>query len=817
MKTIFSYLRKCLLTYTIAFALVQVQVLLPIQNLKYSAGYVMAEEGEGSGDQEEQAAQTSELTGSITKGADGVAQKSGQVKTDGARPNAFMDMLIMLIYGYATSRAVMMQTPVPMDTMIAAGGGIIYVVGELYAFNAFKDHKGETIDYVMREDGTDPEKQIDMLKEHKKNYDEIAKTAKTKGMIQKAAAAAFGIAAIKGFWTAATMDTVDAGCALCVGPATAIIASKQALEKTPMMSEAKYGPIQIKCGAIGAANAASVITWTTAVTAAVAAAAIPGAGVAAAALVVSTKAGLATCVAATSSCAVSVALCRSDNIHNNYLTFANMANDESQEKLVPSPDNSFEKFAREGIKIPGFEDGINPKMINESIVEIEAEELTDKFQVASFIDRENPFYNLNSGVSFNGLNFQEKVKSYVRNRDLTRFYQGEIVSSSTEQYSSFKNTMLNINNNSTSEDYGNSLEMALHYGIDLLVPSVNANSFMGMFAAIIGIVVALKMSTATAMDFWMTTPLHRGIAWTVGAGLAMVSAGQTAKIQETAESNAEKIQTIIDRYGQMKNASKQNLSGYNVSIPSRIPFPISGNEPINLGPGKAPCVNSNKTSGCKSLKSGIEKNQGFSSLGGNFGALAGSVGGAADAISGSGSIPGSGVDGIVNLSKKNEAIQKKLRQMQRKVNSGLKKTGRRPLDFDKLNKKLLARLRKSTANQLRKSGKSAGSLLASLGPVSNKGDSKEEKKVAAANNTKPTIGGAGRKAKRAPVFSLDLENEGGNEGLSAEDVLANQEAVNAMNEESQDDIVFNKEVSIFKVISVRYLKSGFNKLLEEEK
>uniref|UniRef100_UPI0035672A11 hypothetical protein n=1 Tax=Halobacteriovorax sp. TaxID=2020862 RepID=UPI0035672A11 len=127
------------------------------------------------------------------------------------------------------------------------------------------------------------------------------------------------------------------------------------------------------------------------------------------------------------------------------------------------------------------------------------------------------------------------------------------------------------------------------------------------------------------------------------------------------------------------------------------------------------------------------------------------------------------------------------------------------------------KLRKNTQAVLSGSGKSAADVLAAIGPVGN--NESEEKKVAAAapaeNSKLKMTSGSSKKVNGG--FRLDLENEGSNDGLNADEVLANKNAADAMNGEAQDDIVANKDVSIFKVISVRYLKSGFNKLLEEDK
>jgi len=719
----------------------------------------------------------------VTRGEDGVAVKSGTVGMDSEETSVSMDLLTMLALGFFTSRAVLICKPVPMDVMFAAGGGIIYIAAELSAWDAFKKIKdADNINFVAREDGEN-EKQIEMLDAQKKGYSDVAETAKKKAMIQMAAATAYGIAAIialnsKIMWIGGEVD-----CVKCP-TATVPLGSQKAFEEAIGDSKAVGTAIKAACTITTAAFEAGVASTN----------------------VVTTP----LCVASSTGCLINAKICAAD-VAICLPSAASIITENDK----ADPTNLFQKFAKEGIKLPSLEVRLNEEVIEDAYRESELEEVQESFQIANFIERENPFYNLNEKLEFDNTNLESQINSYVKNRDMSRYFQGKLASSTLEDYSNFKEGIYKSSFNSEDSSIGDALQLAFNNGVDLIIPSVHAGSMATMLTAVIVIFLALFKVTSYLVDTFLATPGWRSVIWGVSAGLAYTASSATKKIQEKAEGNAEKIQKIIDRMNEMGSKSKQSLSGYNVGIPSKIPFPSTGNDAIDLGDGKVPCPDSNKTSGCGSLKSGIEKNESFAQLGGNFGSLAGSVGSAADGITGSGSIPGSSVDGLVNLSEKNEAIQNKLRQMQSKLNKSLKDAGRKPMDFDKLNKKILAKLRRGTRNQLNKAGKSASGILAAIGTGSPSKEEKKEKVVAAAKIAKPTTGGA-VKAKKAPIFSLDLEeNEGGNEGLSADEVLANQEAVDAMNGESQDDIVSNKDVSIFKVISVRYLKSGYNKLLDE--
>ncbi|PIK14994.1 hypothetical protein [Halobacteriovorax sp. JY17] len=756
MKTIFSYLAKCFVTYTLSFALLQVQVFLPIENLRHASGNVMA------------------ANDGVTLGEDGVATKSGSVDLKNEKGNALLDHLSMLAFGFFTSRALMICKPLPMDVMIAAAGGVIYIGGELYTFNAFKDLKSkDKVTYNSREDGEN-EKQIEILEAQKKGYDDIAKTAKTKAMIQMAAGAAYGISAGYALLKSAEFGMETAHCGTC--SVTTAIAAKLELEKfDPSKPSAVTAPViyglctAMEAGALSASLEPS-------------------------------------CTQAEASCVLNAATCSQEVM---------ICNPSGATIMGSNTPDAFQKFASKGLKFPEIESVMDDNFIAETIKETYLEGFQREFQLSSFIDKSNPFYDLNKKMEFDETNFETQVNSYARNRDMSRYYQGEISSMSVEEFSSFKKSMFELEVGSSSDNLGESLKLVLHSGIDLIIPNTHAGSMMTMLGGVAGIALALFKTTSYLVDNFMATPGNRGLIWIVGAGLALVASNSSKKIQESAEKNSGKIQEIINKLNSQGQKNVDSLGGNRLAIPSQIPFKLKGNAPLSIGPDKAPCADKPGTSGCGSLRSGIEKNAGFASLGGSFGALAGTAGAAADGVTGSDNIPSASVDGLVQLSKENNAVQKKLRAVQRKFNQALKESGKSPLDFEKLNENILAKLRKNTQAALAKSGKSAADVLAALGPVANSKEEEKPKVAATPKNEKLKMT-SGTAKKNNGGFKLDLENEGSNDALQSDEVLANQAAANALNGEAQDDIVANKDVSIFKVISVRYLKSGFNKLLDEE-
>jgi len=771
MKTIFSYLSKCLLVYTLSFALLQVQVFIPLNNLKGISGVTYAANDRVSVDE------------------DGVATKSGSVELENSEPNALLEHLAMISMGFFTFKAVSACQPRPWDVLTATAGGVIYIGAELFSFNAFKDLKeNQKINYKNKENG-DNETQVEMLKAQKKGYEDIAEAAKTKAMIQTAAAATYGIAAIMALakslqWFSAASTCTGA----CLATAGAVQEAIKAGEGVPSAIKAKklYAACSTK-----SAEVTTIAASTVAPQASTCAAAAP-----------------LSCTVDSTMCATEVAICI-PGAFSMFDVFGVGSTNREQDAI--------EKFARNGLKIPGIDQVLNDELVTEIVKETKLKELQDHFAIPSFIEEVNPFYDLNKKMVFDETNFESQINSYAKNRDMSRFFQGELSSTSIESFYEFKKNMADVEVNSSSSNLGETLKLAFENGMDLMIPSAQASSLSLMLGTSLAIFIAINKTTVFFADNWIATPGKRSLLWTAAAGLAFAAASSSKKVQEDAEENAEKIQEIITKLSGQGLKKVDSLGGSQLAIPSRIPFKIKGNNALSLGPDKVPCADKKGVKNCGSIRSGIEKSQGFTGLGGNLGSLAGAAGAAADDVTGDNGISSSGVDGLVDLSSNQQAVEKKLRSMQRKFNKEMKASGAAPIDFDKMNKKILAKLRKNTQSVLRGAGASARDVLASIGPVGGQKEADEEK-VAKKEDKMPALKMTTGKAKSVNSgFSLDLENEGSNDALQAEEVLANKEAADAMNGEAKDDIVANKDVSIFKVISVRYLKSGFSKLLDEDK
>ena len=161
--------------------------------------------------------------------------------------------------------------------------------------------------------------------------------------------------------------------------------------------------------------------------------------------------------------------------------------------------------------------------------------------------------------------------------------------------------------------------------------------------------------------------------------------------------------------------------------------------------------------------------------------------------------------------------------MRSKINDALSREGKPRIDFDKNEKNLWADMNAQTSKVLAANHMSPGAFLAGTGisPISN---AEAAVPKMPSQNTKAIVGGsdAGGAGGAAKDKGLDLdfkeakESKDSNEALGAQGAVIGDGAHKAEKFDiGSNDITTNSSESIFSVISNRYLKSGYPKLLEE--
>ena len=350
--------------------------------------------------------------------------------------------------------------------------------------------------------------------------------------------------------------------------------------------------------------------------------------------------------------------------------------------------------------------------------------------------------------------------------------------------------------------------------INLILPKAQAGwmPFLGLGAGAAASYFLLSKTWGTAVDVQMYSPINRAIVFGILGGLAYLSSKSSDNQLSALDGNISKIDKILNDL----NGNTKGIQGAKITERSLVGIPMTSNPygdvPLNQNPNiKTDCATSASSSNCVSLTSQLTNLQGFSDLPSAFKNIATQSSNLGDGLSGKNTISGSTLSDAANLAGKQSAIGKLLSQAQSKLNSKLASNGKPKIDFDGAQNKLLKVWNSQTKNAL--GGTSPGSFLSSVGgsPLSGSNDLG---KLTGAESTKKSaafsagaIGGAGGSKDmnldfKEPGLAVDAKAAGANADQTKYDIGAN-------------DITTNQGASIFEVISNRYIKSAYPKLLEE--
>ena len=343
------------------------------------------------------------------------------------------------------------------------------------------------------------------------------------------------------------------------------------------------------------------------------------------------------------------------------------------------------------------------------------------------------------------------------------------------------------------------------------MPVAEGFSFGAIFTAPIA-------SLDLLINTFVTTAITRGIIWGAFGVQAQIVAKATSDMADKARENIKALDRILNKMDNSRmmsemansNIQKINLSGAlsnNLSNPTELNESMpcaTGNGTVNQDTGQVTCppVPPLKTTGKDGKKMTATGFEGMSNLANEL--IAG--------IQGNKEIAPSTNIQVGQLSAMDQAVKKKLRNNISKLNKINKASGRPAYNPKKEYKKMYGRMAKAVKKSLLENGLTASSLLAKSGL----GQAQSEKKTVAPKSktttamTKPAF-----KAKKNTGFKFDFNVDEEVAKRNAE-FAKNEKAANAVEgEETKDGIIEDKEVNIFQAISIRYMKSGFKRLLDE--
>ncbi len=355
----------------------------------------------------------------------------------------------------------------------------------------------------------------------------------------------------------------------------------------------------------------------------------------------------------------------------------------------------------------------------------------------------------------------------------------------------------------------------VNQAMNLIMPQAEASwiPMIGLAGGAAASYFLIQGPLAAAIDTQMYVPLRRGIVFGVLAGLSYLASKSSQDQIDKINANITNIDKILAELNNLKNgvdvktAAEQQLKMQSVLGITNPEIAINPNPNVKMD-----CIGSTGNTNCKALDlqsingpslSGVPDLKSLATTAANLG----------NGMSGTNTMSSATLASANNLLGKQNAISKLLAKAQSNLNEQLISSGKPAIDFAGEQKNLLNSWNKQTAKSLRAGGMSAGAFLASIGGTPIAGALAEVSKPAIMpamkNGGATSVGGSSAKDK---TFNLDFKEAGavaGDTGAKAEDSSSGKFDI------GKNDINTNSAESLFQLISNRYLKSGYPKLLEE--
>lgn len=356
-----------------------------------------------------------------------------------------------------------------------------------------------------------------------------------------------------------------------------------------------------------------------------------------------------------------------------------------------------------------------------------------------------------------------------------------------------------------------------------------------------GLVSAAFSNLYGYLDTIMASPYLRAAAYGVMAGLAYAGASTSEEQAEKMRENAQTIQEMLNKMYDLQDSSvadleaeEKELQVENGLTPSEDFDRGIASEELICGPNAKEMEKrgENCQSQEKRLSDNVEKSQkdGLGNLPGAVVDAAGQIGNVADSLRETGGLTDGAFEDSQKLSNNAEALRKLNSRVRDKVNEGRKERGQDPIDFDGQESEIAGKFKKAIIKAIDDNPEEASRAIAAFRnqvPNSLKEGEQSGEKVASQSSDESKSASSQKEESEAfkmpefesEDFSMDFDDE--EQEMKEANVAFGEggEAVVDVDESLDTDgkdIVSNKEVSIFKVISVRYMKSGIPRLIDLE-
>lgn len=357
----------------------------------------------------------------------------------------------------------------------------------------------------------------------------------------------------------------------------------------------------------------------------------------------------------------------------------------------------------------------------------------------------------------------------------------------------------------------------LKRALEIAFPSAKAGmmSMLGLAGGAAAIYFGVEKALGIYIDQYLYSPMNRIFIWgAMGLMTKMAMSATDEKIAE-AEKNIEKLDKLLNEASKLT----QGVKGNNPTITSPQIFTGSvATQDQTFSDGqKSGCLAGSTSSGCKSLTTAASTSTGFSSFPSGLQDVASQVTGLGDSLSGTSSLSAAGLNNAASIGTKAAALAKNLKKQQIAINDLLKKNGKGPIKFEGEMQKARAGMLSAVKNSLNKKGTTASGFLNSIGvSVPANADPKPETGLDGLAIPKENVaGGAGVMPENKETMNFGFDEAPGS--TDAGGVTAKNDEFGGAAYDIKGNDIHDDGVSIFEIISTRYLKSGYPKLLEEVK
>lgn len=318
---------------------------------------------------------------------------------------------------------------------------------------------------------------------------------------------------------------------------------------------------------------------------------------------------------------------------------------------------------------------------------------------------------------------------------------------------------------------------------------------------------------------WIKQPFSRGLAYLATVLLLTMALNKSKDILADIDSNIGKLDVILAKLNFLAKGGlgrKLQEKEYKIAKTNLKPASVTVSESATE---KTICASGGTMGACPSLSSALITSPDFSNLPDSMKSLSTSISKVADSVGGQNVISGSALGAVDALNSKAATVNKALNKKAYELNDSLNKKTKKNNNLDRLVPGLAQKMKKNALAGYQKGG---GSMNAAVADYMKDNSGLSSVKIGEAKNDKADAKKSGS-AQSATVssgtgkgneFDFDFKEDkslGGDSGGVAGATINLDEYDTGSSEVHPD-----AKKNIFDIISGRYFKSGYPRLLEEE-